>query len=455
MNRRKLTAVAVAVLMCLAIFTSTVSAKEQNVDVAFSITQRVSLEEINKEFSRMVEMDNNIPIAGAGANTENTMPVFAATNCLLPRIVLFEKEILDDGMAKYLIRIQMEHGKYDFIDSTIFVEENSEKKDLLTVSPGGSLKKGFYEKTARWLTENNDRAVSILDRREANVPIYETDFSFMGNWTNDTYTRDMYYGIVASKMLTMMVNCHATGHYSYDINVSAFGDSFGAEQVIEYEASAYDDRPWGNVTKIVVREMAIEFDPAHTDLIETQAKRYVNITERISNGTDHNDGMAGMISIAQLADCCPNETSPFNPGVTNIILFRMMATQTFLFDEYSFTPDFHYWTGDINGLYYVNETKVLETTINGGASPYFPLNLDKHVAGLMGGIEGYSIDHQKIDSEILYIGASKGGFGYYGIPWYIENNDDVTVLIWKTPGHAGSLPDCDPVLLSMISAWLG
>ena len=69
-------------------------------------------------------------------------------------------------------------------------------------------------------------------------------------------------------------------------------------------------------------------------------------------------------------------------------------------------------------------------------------------------IDGYAINSEKIDSEILCVVTREKGFSRKAIYWYIEYIDDITVLIWNTSGHMGSSPDCDPELLSVISAWL-
>ena len=77
--------------------------------------------------------------------------------------------------------------------------------------------------------------------------------------------------------------------------------------------------------------------------------------------------MATMMQVASLAYTDPDGVSPVQPGLTNIQLFRLLASQTYAFSEHPYTPDYHYWSGDLGGLYYVNETRLLNVTLTGGA----------------------------------------------------------------------------------------
>ena len=109
-----------------------------------------------------------------------------------------------------------------------------------------------------------------------------------------------------------------------------------------------------------------------------------------------------------------------------------------VFNAYPYTPNYHYWSGDLDGLYYVDENRLLNLTLTGGAVPYAPKHLDLYMAGLMGNVEGYKIDFSRISSPVLYIGLG-GGFSDYGSWWYKNEvgkiNDKVTSIRWKNQGH--------------------
>jgi hypothetical protein len=168
--------------------------------------------------------------------------------------------------------------------------------------------------------------------------------------------------------------------------------------------------------------------------------------------------MATMMQVASLAYTDPDGVSPVQPGLTNIQLFRLLASQTYAFSEHPYTPDYHYWSGDLGGLYYVNETRLLNVTLTGGAVPYTPKYMDQYMAGLMGNVEGYEINSSKVDSPLLYVGLG-GGFSDYGSWWY-ENevgktNDKITSINWNDQGHGSIALDYNSSeLWALIDNWI-
>ncbi|WP_440954492.1 hypothetical protein ACSAZK_12795 [Methanosarcina sp. Mfa9] len=381
--------------------------------------------------------------------------------------------IVCDDVAKYRVKINVGPGEYDRIILTNYVRETgpwqSRANQNLIILPGQSLTESFYSEMAIYYAREG-YCVYVLDRRETNVPVTETDFSCMANWTVDEYLNDTYYGVAVSRIHTALLNNNFNNnfdnnknHFSYNklaekVEVAAIGHSHGALILTAYEASEYDDLFLGGVDKVVPVEIIIKYDPAFPELIQTQALQFEDISEKMENGTYNADNMGRMMQLASLASSDPEAESPVQPGLTNRQVFRLMASQTYMFSAYPYTPDYHYWSGDLGGLYYVDENRVLSAALAGGAVPYAPINLDLYMAGLMGNVDGYEIDSSGVDSPLLYVGLG-GGFGNYGSWWY-ENevgktNKKVSSIIWNDQGHGSIALDYNsPELWSEINCWL-
>ena len=386
--------------------------------------------------------------------------------------------IVCDDVAKYRVKINVGPGEYDSIILTNFVRETgpwqSRANQNLIILPGQSLTESFYSDMAIYYAREG-YSVYVLDRRETNVPVTETDFSYMANWTIEEYLKDTYYGVAVSRIHTTLLNNNYNNNKHNNINngnnnhfnckapakkveVTAIGHSHGALILTAYEASEYDDLFLGGVDKVVPVEIIIKYDPACPELIQAQALQFEDISEKMENGTYNSDNMGGMMQLAYLASSYPEAESPVQPGLTNRQVFRLMASQTYVFSTYPYTPDYHYWSGNLTGLYYVDENRVLSVALTGGAVPYAPQNLDLYMAGLMGNVDGYEIDSSGVDSPLLYVGLG-GGFGNYGSWWY-ENevgktNQNVSSIIWNDQGHGSIALDYNsPDLWSEINCWL-
>ena len=410
--------------------------------------------------------------------------------------------IVCDDVAKYKVNIKVGPGEYDSITLTNYVKETgpwqSRANKNLIILPGQSLTESFYSDMAIYYAREG-YSVYVLDRRETNVPVTETDFSYMANWTIDEYLKDTYYGVAASRIHTALLNdnynnnnkgnnidngnnkgnncnngnngnngnnnnnANNKNHFNYKtpaekVEVAAIGHSHGALILTAYEASEYDDFFLGGVDKVVPVEIIIKYDPACSELIIWQALEFEDISESMENGTYNADNMAVMMQLASLAFSYPDSESPVMQGLTNRQVFRLMASQTYMFRTYPYTPDYHYWSGNLSGLFYVDENRVLSTALTGGAVPYAPKNMDLYMAGLMGNVEGYEIDSSGVDSPLLYVGLG-GGFGAYGSWWYENDvgktNKEVSSMIWNDQGHGSIALDYNsPELWSEINRWL-
>src|SRR5690606_4566498 len=101
-------------------------------------------------------------------------------------------------VAEYKLKISVGPGEYDYVILTNYVKEKSAwSTDLsknLIILPGQALTESFYSDMAIYYARQG-YSTYILDRRETNVPANETDFSYMENWTIDSYLSDTYNGI--------------------------------------------------------------------------------------------------------------------------------------------------------------------------------------------------------------------------------------------------------------------
>jgi hypothetical protein len=381
---------------------------------------------------------------------------YMASKSNLPLAGSYRIGLVSGDVAKYKIKVKVGSGKYDNITLTNYVREirpwhTHENKNLI-ILPGQALTEKFYSAMAIYFAQHG-YSTYVLDRRETNIPPTETDFSFMKSWTVDEQLNDTYKGIVASRNHTFFLS----GKPARNIKVSAIGHSHGALLLTAYKASKYDDLPLGSVNRIVPVDIIIKYDPKYLELIQGQAQEFNVISNCIEDGTYQDSHMTIMLGVASLALSDPEGNSSM-PGITNIQLFRLLASQTYMFSQYPYTPDYHYWSGNLSGLYYVNESQVLSTAFTGGAVPYAPMYMDQYMAGLMGNVGGYEIDSSKVDSPVLYVGLG-GGFGDYGSWWYKDEvgktNDDVTTMNWKSQGHASILIDNNSAKLwSKINEWL-
>ncbi len=360
-------------------------------------------------------------------------------------------------VAEYKLKIKVGSGKYDYIVLTNYVKEKSawstaQSKNLI-ILPGQALTESFYSDMAIYYAQQGYSAY-ILDRRETNVPVNETEFSYMENWTIDSYLNDTYNGIAVSRIHTAFLSDKAVE----DIEVTAIGHSHGALILTAYGASKYQDLALGSVNRMVPVDIVIKYEPKHSELIRAQAQQFDTISRCLENRTYNGSDMAVMMQIARLALTDPDRESLFQPGFTNRQFFRLMATQTHEFNEYPYTPNYHYWSGDLDGLYYVDENRLLNLTLTGGAVPYVPKRLDLYMAGLMGNVEGYEIDFSKISYPVLYIGLG-GGFSDYGSWWYKnevgKTNYKVTSISWKNQGHGSIALDYNSSeLWALIHNWI-
>jgi hypothetical protein len=378
------------------------------------------------------------------------------SNLNLPFTGSYRIGLVSDDVAEYKIKVNVGPGKYDNISLTNYVSETSpwhtNKNKNLIILPGQALTEKFYSDMAIYYAQQGYSAY-VLDRRETNIPSTETDFSFMKKWTVDEQLKDTYKGIAASRNHTSFL----TGVPAKSIKVDLIGHSHGALLTTAYKASLYDDLPFGHVDKIVPIDIIIKYDPKYSDLILGQAQEFNIISKNIESGTYQDSNMKLMMGIAYLAFADPNGDSSM-PGFTNIQLFRLMASQTYTFSQYPYTPDYHYWSGNLNGLYDINENRLLSITLNGGAVPYAPMTMDQYMAGLMGNVVSYDIDPSKVDCPVLYVGLG-GGFGDYGSWWYKykvgKTNNHVTSMNWGNLGHASILIDYNSSeLWSKINNWL-
>lgn len=365
--------------------------------------------------------------------------------------------IVCSDVAKYTLKVSVGPGEYDYILLTNYVKEISPWKTgankNLVILPGQALTECFYSEMAIYYAQQGYSAY-ILDRRETNIPAAETDFSYMEKWTIDEHLNDTYKGIVVSRLHT----AHLNNESEENVDVTVIGHSHGALILTAYEASKYANSPLGSLNRIVPVDIVIKYDPKYFNLIHAQAQEFHQISKSIENRAYNATNMAFMIHIAGLALTDPEGKSSIKSSFTNRQFFRLMASQTYIFNEYPYTPNYHYWSGDLNGLYYVDEKKLLSLTLNGGAVPYSPKYLDQYMAGLMGNVDGYEIDFSRIDSPVLYIGLG-GGFSDYGSWWYKNevgrNNKKVTSIKWNSQGHGSIALDYNsPELWELISNWI-
>ncbi|MDD3874896.1 MAG: hypothetical protein PHE01_12085 [Methanosarcina sp.] len=389
--------------------------------------------------------------------TFSSNPALFRVPDLLPVMESNRIGLVCGNVAEYKLKISVGPGEYDNIILTNYVKEKSawstELSKNLIILPGQALTKNFYFDMAIYYAQQG-YCTYILDRRETNVPANETDFSYMENWTINNYLSDTYNGIAVSRIHTALLSDEAVEN----IEVTGIGHSHGALILTVYKASEYHDLTLGSVDRIIPVDIIIKYEPKHLELIQAQAQEFDTISRCIENRMYNSSNMAFMMHIASLALADPDGKASFQPSLTNRQFFRLMATQTHAFNEYPYTPNYHYWSGDLGGLYYVDENRLLNLTLTGGAVPYAPKYLDLYMAGLMGNVDGYEIDFSRISSPVLYIGLG-GGFSGYGAWWY-ENkvgkiNDKVTSINWNNQGHGSLALDYNsPELWALIHSWI-
>jgi hypothetical protein len=151
----------------------------------------------------------------------------------------------------------------------------------------------------------------------------------------------------------------------------------------------------GSIDRMVPVDIVIKYDPQHLGLIQSQAQEYEAISKNIEDGIYNATNMAIMMQIANLTLIDPEGESPIQSNLTNKQLLRLMASQTYSFIAHPYTPDYHYWSGDLNTLYYVDENQLIDLTLTGGAIPHTPKHMGQYMAGLMRNIDGYRLTFLK------------------------------------------------------------
>jgi hypothetical protein len=365
--------------------------------------------------------------------------------------------IIRDGVAEYKLKVSVGPGKYDYIILTNYVKEKSPwnidiNKNLI-ILPGQALTEVFYSDMAIYYAQQG-YSTYVLDRRETNIPIDETDFGYMKNWTIKEHISDTYEGIAVSRIHTAILSNEPVEN----IEVTAIGHSHGALLLTAYAASEYEDLSLGSVDRMVPVDIIIKYDPEYSELIRSQAQEFEIISKSMESGTYNATNMAIMMQMANLVLTDPEGNSPAYNSLTNRQFFRLMASQTYTLNAHPYTPNYHYWSGDLSGLYHVDENRLLNLTLTGGAVPHTPKYMDQYMAGLMGNVNGYEIDFSRIDSPVLYIGLG-GGFGDYGSWWYKNEvgkiNNRVTSINWNNQGHCSIALDYNsPELWALINNWI-
>jgi hypothetical protein len=362
-----------------------------------------------------------------------------------------------DDIAKYILKVNVGPEKYDYITLSNYVKEkspwNTETKQNLIILPGQAMTEAFYSEMAIYYAQQGYSAY-ILDRRETNIPANETDFSYMENWDIDRHLSDVYDCLAISRIHTAL----SVNEPVENIKVTAIGHSHGALILTAYAASKFKDLSLGYVDRIVSIDIVIKYDPRYSELIQSQAQEFETISRSMEEGTYNATNMAVMMQVANLALTDPEGRSFVNNDFTNRQIFRLLASRTYMFNVHPYTPNYHYWSGDLNGLHYVDETRLLNLTLTGGAVPHTPRYMDKYMAGLMGNIDGYEIDCFRIDSPVLYVGLG-GGFGDYGSWWYKNEvgrtNNRVISMNWNDQGHCSIALDSNShELWAFINSWI-
>lgn len=416
------------------------------------VKTQISLVDVNPE--KNMEILSN-PFKSSGILYDHTS--FRISDLYFPSTERSRAGIVCGDVAKYTLKISVGSEEYDYIVLTNYVKEKSPwKTDVeknLIILPGQALTEGFYSDMAIYYAQQG-YSTYILDRRETNIPANETDFSYMEKWTIDEHLSDMYKGIIVSRYHTAFLS----NKPEENIETTAIGHSHGALILTAYEASEYTDFSLGSLERIVPVDIIIKYDPKYSELIEAQAQEFYLTSKSIESGAYNATNMGIMMQIANLALADPEGKSSIQPNFTNRQFFRLIASQTHTFNKYPYTPDYHYWSGDLNGLYYVDENRLLNLTLTGGAVPYSPKYLDQYMAGLMGNVDGFEIDFSKIDSPVLYIGLG-GGFSDYGSWWYKKEvgrkNERVTTINWNSQGHGSIALDYNsPELWALIHSWI-
>lgn len=344
----------------------------------------------------------------------------SASNSRCPWIIDYKRTEIGDGMAEYTIKLKVGHGKYDTITISNFVRETSPYKTSATkamdISPGQSLTSKLYRDRAIELAEDGDISVFVIGKREDNIPpnlLSESELNAVTKkWNMNTVLQDTYYAILVSRIQTAALSGTSIGN----IKVVGWGHSLGAKIWDNYDKKDYDQKPFGDISLLTSVDMVMKYDPIYQNLINAQKIEYESIKQEMDGGKYYSDEGATSLYITALAynPETANEKSEL-PGLsdyTNLQVFRLMNFATYQFGE-TITPGFQYLAGDFNGLYDVNEQKMMTVVLNGGVVPYTPRFYDLEVAGQLGEVPEFQTNIDKTDTPIVYFGL-KGGVDYYG-----------------------------------------
>lgn len=415
--KTKIVAAAIALLMLLAAVPMVSAVQnEENKQL-----QEVNIEKLSNELNKIQSL--NIPYK---AFTSSATAGIAAESAMYPFPVSYTRNgiICGDNIAEYKIRMKMSTGEYDYTTLTSIVKEDrpwhTNSKRVHIMLPGEFLTAVDYMEQACFYAENFDLNVVIFDRREGNfnadTPIEKVNAA-MASWSLDAYLNDMYWSTAVSRLHHFVISDVSFKEIE-KIEINGEGHSLGAFLLFKYDERDYEKKYLGRLNKIALDDMAIRFDPLYSDLIQNQKNNYDKIKNKITEDKNFvNSGGRDILGITYLAyDPATRDQNSTIEGLeqyTNDQVFNLMNCCTFMFDEFPFTPAYHYLDGDISGLVNVDEEKVKETVLGGGVNPYSPWILDLEIAGLEGNIEGYQFDVNKIDTEVLY-NAFDGGFDFYG-----------------------------------------
>jgi len=345
--------------------------------------------------------------------------------------------IKDSNIDKTKMIIQMDNDPYGSISLTRYLRSDYLKQKNATknvlIFPGQSLSDEWYSEMAQYYA-GFGYTVYVADRREASIPMSETDFGFMKNWyagsgNIDSCMRDTYYHVSIARLWTALAN----GCSSDKVKTFGIGHSHGALIVSTYAASIYQYR-LGKIDRILPVDMVVAFDPQYTDLINNQAQEFNDVSAEMTGGKYYDDTTKNSIQLTYLVSQNSDSPYPLNTAVTNKDMFIMMVSQTYLFMTHPYVPGYCYYAMGPNGLE-IDMSRIIDVTLK-GAYPYSPNYMNEYMAGLESG--KYVIDASRIKVPVDYIGFDKG-FGPFGAWWYQnqvgKTNKKVTTKIFSG-GHA-------------------
>ena len=329
----------------------------------------------------------------------------------------FSRTELGAGIAHYQFKVRMGEGEFDIVRIHRVIRESRPyhpiptKGDVFMVHGAFTGFDGTFFSVGMESSDINAKTSSPFYLASKNIDVWgidmgwtmvpnsTMDFSFMDGWG---YEKDASHTLKAMGIARIIRGITGQGFSSLNLL------GFSSGNTVAY-AAANRETQQENISKRHVKGIITVDNAFKTENEDSGCNTAQGYADQIAAGQYENTNGQFFQLLGSLALNDPNDVSPIiNDGsTTNIQAFRL----AFAVDAFGF--GFHFFGGDLDGLFFADETRALFTVSN--FAHYMPNLLWQEIDAVNCTSMNVTFDDyiNLISIPILYIGAG-GGVGEAG-----------------------------------------